>query len=95
MKSSADLANQDDSLAVEVRGLSKWFGQHQVLSDIDLSVRRGERIVICGPSGSGKSTLVDLILGVISPQQGELSIFGLEPKKIQNKKQESYTFILF
>ena len=78
MKSSADLANQDDALAVEVRGLSKWFGQHQVLSDIDLSVRRGERIVICGPSGSGKSTLIRCINGLEEYQIGRVVVNGCE-----------------
>lgn len=39
--------------AVEMTGVQKWFGAFHVLQDIDLSVRRGERIVICGPSGSG------------------------------------------
>jgi phosphate transport system ATP-binding protein len=43
---------------VAIAGLNKWFGEFHVLRDIDLSVGRGERIVICGPSGSGKSTLI-------------------------------------
>jgi ABC-type polar amino acid transport system ATPase subunit len=41
-------------LAIEMAGVSKWFGQFQVLKNIDLAVKRGEKIVICGPSGSGK-----------------------------------------
>ena len=45
-------------LAVEIAGLSKWYGPFQVLTDIDLRIRRGERLVVCGPSGSGKSTMI-------------------------------------
>ena len=47
--------------AVMLRGLNKWYGQFHVLRDIDLTVTRGERIVICGPSGSGKSTMIRCI----------------------------------
>ncbi|NBS66770.1 MAG: amino acid ABC transporter ATP-binding protein, partial [Betaproteobacteria bacterium] len=47
----------DVTPAIDITGLSKWFGDFQVLRDISLTVRKGERIVVCGPSGSGKSTL--------------------------------------
>jgi general L-amino acid transport system ATP-binding protein len=58
--------------------LNKWFGDDfHVLRDIDLSVRRGERIVICGPSGSGKSTLIRCINGLEEFQQGRLVVDGL------------------
>ncbi|MCB1465988.1 MAG: ATP-binding cassette domain-containing protein, partial [Rhizobiaceae bacterium] len=43
---------------IDVRGLSKWFGEFQALADIDLTVHRGRCLVLCGPSGSGKSTLL-------------------------------------
>ena len=47
--------------AVKLEKVSKWYGTFQVLKDIDLSVKQGEKIVICGPSGSGKSTLIRCI----------------------------------
>jgi general L-amino acid transport system ATP-binding protein len=62
--------------AVEIRGLNKWFGEFQVLRDVDLTLRRGERIVVCGPSGSGKSTLIRCINGLEVFQNGDLVVDG-------------------
>ena len=57
---SAD-AYRDQPVAIEIVDMHKWFGKFHVLKDINLTVKRGERIVICGPSGSGKSTLIRCI----------------------------------
>jgi general L-amino acid transport system ATP-binding protein len=57
--------------------VSKWYGDFHVLRDIDLSVARGERIVICGPSGSGKSTLIRCINALEEYQEGRLSVDGV------------------
>ena len=56
---------------VSIRTVNKWFGELQVLKNIDLNVASGERVVICGPSGSGKSTLIRCICELESHQQGE------------------------
>jgi general L-amino acid transport system ATP-binding protein len=64
-------------LAVDIKGLHKWFGGFYVLRDVDLQVRRGERIVICGPSGSGKSTLLRCINGLEPYQRGEVTVDGI------------------
>ena len=58
--------------------VNKWYGEFHVLRDIDLSVARGERIVICGPSGSGKSTLIRCINRLEEHQQGRLVVDGVE-----------------
>ena len=63
---------------IEFSGVNKWYGQFHVLRDIDLSVARGERIVICGPSGSGKSTLIRCINRLEEHQQGVLKVDGVE-----------------
>jgi len=55
---AVDVPTIEDSLAVQLVGVNKWFGDFHVLKDIDLEVLRGERIVVCGPSGSGKSTMI-------------------------------------
>jgi general L-amino acid transport system ATP-binding protein len=63
---------------IEMAGVNKWFGAFHVLKDIDLTVGRGERIVICGPSGSGKSTLVRLINRLEEHQSGRIVVDGIE-----------------
>lgn len=75
---SAHVAPPGEGDAVVMRGVSKWYGDFQVLTDIDLSVRRGERVVICGPSGSGKSTLIRCINRLEEHQQGEIIVDGVE-----------------
>jgi general L-amino acid transport system ATP-binding protein len=65
-------------LAVEMRGVHKWFGAFHVLRNIDLLVARGERIVICGPSGSGKSTLIRCINALEEHQRGTIRVDGIE-----------------
>ena len=47
--------------AINIHHLNKWYGKYHALKNIDLNVKKGERLVICGPSGSGKSTLIRCI----------------------------------
>src|SRR6056297_906659 len=65
-----------DQVAVDIRQMNKWFGSFHVLRDIDLTVYRGERIVICGPSGSGKSTLIRCINALEEHQKGTIEVDG-------------------
>jgi general L-amino acid transport system ATP-binding protein len=67
-----------DELAIEIVGMNKWFGQFHVLRDIDLTVYKGERIVVCGPSGSGKSTLIRCINRLEEHQKGIIRVEGVE-----------------
>jgi general L-amino acid transport system ATP-binding protein len=64
--------------AVELRHLHKWYGEFHVLKDINLTVRHGERVVVCGPSGSGKSTMIRCINRLEEHQRGHLFVDGLE-----------------
>lgn len=68
----------NDEIMISFEKVNKWFGDFHVLRDIDLQVRRGERIVICGPSGSGKSTLIRCINGLEEYQEGRLTVGGIE-----------------
>jgi len=64
--------------AIEIRALDKWYGDFHVLKNIDLTVARGEKIVICGPSGSGKSTLIRCINRLEPHQKGRIVVNGVE-----------------
>ena len=63
---------------IQLEAVNKWYGTFQVLTDIDLSVRTGERIVICGPSGSGKSTLIRCINRLETVQKGRIVVDGID-----------------
>ncbi|HXC54083.1 MAG TPA: amino acid ABC transporter ATP-binding protein [Rhizomicrobium sp.] len=63
---------------ITLDGVCKWFGQFAVLKNIDLHVRAGERIVVCGPSGSGKSTLVRCINRLEEHDEGRIVVNGTE-----------------
>jgi general L-amino acid transport system ATP-binding protein len=65
-------------MAISITDMHKWFGEFHVLKNINLKVRRGERIVICGPSGSGKSTLIRCINRLEEHQQGSIVVDGTE-----------------
>ena len=66
----------DGPPAIRYVGVSKWFGEHQVLKDVNLDVTPGEVVVVCGPSGSGKSTLIRCVNRLEPIQQGEIFVYG-------------------
>jgi ABC-type polar amino acid transport system ATPase subunit len=71
---SADIAPP----MVELRKVSKWYGPFQALKDVSLSVRKGERMIICGPSGSGKSTAIRCVNRLEQHQEGQIFVEGIE-----------------
>lgn len=81
-----DAIDPNNTDAVEFRQLDKWFADFQVLNQINLTVRQGERLVVCGPSGSGKSTLIRCINQLESYDNGTLSVLG---RVIKPKQQRS------
>jgi glutamate/aspartate transport system ATP-binding protein len=62
---------------IEIKNVSKWYGDFQVLSGINETIDRGQTVVICGPSGSGKSTLLRCINGLEPYQKGEITVEGI------------------
>jgi len=67
-----------DEPAIEITGMHKWYGEFHVLKDINLTVMKGERIVVCGPSGSGKSTMIRCINRLEEHQRGNIVVDGIE-----------------
>ena len=84
--------NADEGVAIQMIGVHKWYGQFHVLKDINLSVDRQEKIVICGPSGSGKSTLIRCLNRLEEHQRGQIIVEDIELtndlKKIDEIRRE-------
>ncbi len=68
----------NDEVMIELRGMHKWYDKFHVLKDINLTVHKGERIVVCGPSGSGKSTMIRCINRLEEHQRGQIIVDGNE-----------------
>ena len=66
---------------IELKGVNKWFGDFQVLKNVDLTVGLKQKIVVCGPSGSGKSTLIRCINRLEEHQEGKIVVDGIELTK--------------
>jgi glutamate/aspartate transport system ATP-binding protein len=62
---------------IEIKNVSKWYGQVQVLTDCSVSINKGDVVVVCGPSGSGKSTLIKTVNGLEPIQKGEIFVDGV------------------
>ncbi|MDH3353580.1 MAG: amino acid ABC transporter ATP-binding protein [Chromatiales bacterium] len=78
MPNSNNKPRTTDEEVINICDLNKWYGDFHVLKDINLTVHKGERIVICGPSGSGKSTMIRCINRLEEFQQGSLVVDGIE-----------------
>ena len=78
MEKSHQYPSDDKSTVIRIDKLNKWFGTFHVLRDLSLSVKQGEKIVICGPSGSGKSTLIRCINFLEEHQEGKIIVDSIE-----------------
>ena len=67
-----------DSSIISLQNVNKWFGDFHVLQDVNLEVKKKERIVVCGPSGSGKSTMIRCINRLEEHQEGKIVVDGIE-----------------
>jgi general L-amino acid transport system ATP-binding protein len=90
--SEAAMSKTASEAAIQIIGMHKWYGDFHVLRDINLTVERGERIVVCGPSGSGKSTMIRCVNRLEEHQQGQIIVDGIEltndVKKIDEIRRE-------
>lgn len=78
MNTKREEKTMDDSPIITIENMHKWYGDFHVLKNINLTVKKGERIVICGPSGSGKSTLIRCINRLEEHQRGKIIVDGIE-----------------
>ncbi|EOD55792.1 amino acid ABC transporter ATP-binding protein [Aeromonas molluscorum] len=82
----------ENNYVVELKDVNKWYGEFHVLRNINLSVSKGEKIVICGPSGSGKSTMIRCINRLEEHQRGDILVKGLaltsDLKNIETVRRE-------
>jgi len=78
MSQAALRPQESTEVMIQMESVHKWYGQFHVLKDINLTVHKGERIVICGPSGSGKSTLIRCINRLEEHQRGRITVDGVE-----------------
>jgi general L-amino acid transport system ATP-binding protein len=78
MNTKQEEKTTDDSPIITIENMHKWYGDFHVLKNINLTVKKGERIVICGPSGSGKSTLIRCINRLEEHQRGKIVVDGIE-----------------
>jgi len=72
------MTEQAPAAMIRIEGVSKWFGDLQVLAEVNLQVGLGEKVVICGPSGSGKSTLIRCVCRLERHEQGRITVDGVE-----------------
>ena len=78
MSSAEKTKTNESEIMITIESMHKWFGDFHVLKNINLEVKRGAKIVICGPSGSGKSTLIRCINRLEEHQQGSIVVDGTE-----------------
>ncbi len=91
LKSSTDrTAPRRPSAAIDAVGIEKSYGDVVVLGPLDLSVERGEAVVLAGHNGSGKSTLLGMVAGTIESSGGRVSVFGRPPGSLLSRGAVSY-----
>jgi general L-amino acid transport system ATP-binding protein len=78
MSDTAKTATPSNESIIQIIEMHKWYGQFHVLKNINLDIKRRERIVVCGPSGSGKSTMIRCINRLEEHQQGQIIVDGIE-----------------
>jgi phospholipid/cholesterol/gamma-HCH transport system ATP-binding protein len=71
---------------IQIKNLYKKFGDHEVLKGVDLTINKGENVVVLGKSGTGKSVLIKCIVGLVTPDQGEIIVLNKNVQNIQGKE---------
>jgi len=78
--------DRDQEKVIEVKGLYKSFGNYDVLKGVDLDLHRRENLVVLGKSGTGKSVLIKILVGLLSPDEGDVKVLGQQVDQISYKE---------
>src|SRR5262244_1947890 len=95
-QSTARVSLPNGEVVVSVRGLTKIFKDFwnrpkaRAVDNVDFEVRRGEIFGLLGPNGSGKSTTIKMILGLLYPTRGHVTVFGASPRDVRTKERIGY-----
>src|SRR5687768_14736916 len=71
---------------VEIKHVKKTFGKNEVLKDINLTIKKGENLVVLGKSGSGKSVLIKCMVGLVVPDEGDITLLGKNITSLSNEE---------
>ncbi len=83
----------EDNIALSVRDLKKFFGEVKAVNGISFDVKKGEVFGLLGPNGAGKTTTIKLLLGLLEPLEGNISIFGLNPEREEVQMKEKIGYV--
>ncbi len=84
---------KEESCAIEVKNLTKKFGDFKAVSNVNICVPKGEIFALIGPNGAGKTTLIKLLVGLLKQTEGNFSIFGSDIEKEPEKTKEMFGYI--
>ena len=87
--------SKDDSSAITISGVSKYFGSFKALDNISLTIKRGEIFGFLGPNGAGKTTLLKCILALLNPDEGSINVLGMQSGSAELKKIIGYMSQVF
>ena len=82
-----------DNITISVRDLKKYFGEVKAVNGISFDVKKGEVFGLLGPNGAGKTTTIKLLLGLLEPLEGTISIFGLNPEREEVRMKEKVGYV--
>ena len=82
-------SEETKEIIIEIKDLSKSFGENHVLKHLNLNLYKGENLVVLGKSGSGKSVLIKCIIGLIKPDEGSILVFGQSIPELNNEELDA------